>query len=116
MILGETSVIGLSTHTIDQVDAAMAQPLSYVAIGPVFGTTTKDTGYDAVGLEVVQRTVERARRRNVPTIAIGGITLDTAPDVLRVGAASVAVINDLLAGGRPEARVRAYLDRLMRPT
>lgn len=116
MILGEASFIGLSTHTIDQVDAAMAQPVSYVAIGPVFGTTTKDTSYHAVGLDLVRRTVERARPHNVPTIAIGGITIDTAPDVLRAGAASVAVISDLLAGGSPEARVRAYLDRLMRPT
>ena len=47
-----------------------------------------------------------------PLVAIGGITLETAASVIAAGAASVAVIGDLLAGGRPEARVRAYLERL----
>src|SRR5262249_23329225 len=70
MILGETSVIGLSTHTIDQVDAAMAQPLSYVAIGPVFGTTTKDTASHAVGLHVMHPPAQPPRRQNLPTLPL----------------------------------------------
>jgi thiamine-phosphate pyrophosphorylase len=56
----------------------------------------------------------RAAEQGVPLVAIGGITLDCAEAVLAQGAASVAVIGDLLAGADPEARVRAYLSRLSR--
>ena len=56
----------------------------------------------------------RARHAELPLVAIGGITLDTAPAVIEAGAASVAVISDLLAGNDPERRVRAYLERISR--
>jgi thiamine-phosphate pyrophosphorylase len=111
-LLGNTACIGLSTHTIAQIEAASGQPIDYLAIGPVFGTATKATGYDAVGLERVGQAAARAGAANLPLVAIGGITLDRAPDVLRAGAQSVAVISDLLSTGDPRARVRAYLDRL----
>src|SRR6266545_1526192 len=52
--LGPDAVIGLSTHTPEQVEAALRQPISYLAIGPVFGTATKETGYTAIGLERVR--------------------------------------------------------------
>jgi thiamine-phosphate pyrophosphorylase len=86
--------------------------VDYLAIGPVFGTATKATGYAAIGLDLVGRAAARARERGLPLVAIGGITLETAPDVIRAGASSVAVISDLVATRDPEARVRAYLDRL----
>jgi thiamine-phosphate pyrophosphorylase len=111
-MLGNTARIGLSTHTVGQIEAASGQPIDYLAIGPVFGTATKATGYDAVGLERVGQASVRARAANLPLVAIGGITLDRALDVLRAGAQSVAVIADLLSTGDPHARVRAYLDRL----
>ena len=113
-ILGETAVIGLSTHTIDQVDAAASLPVDYIAVGPIFGTATKATGVEPVGTGLVERASARLRaaRVNRPIVAIGGITLERAPDVLRAGAASVAVISDLLATGDPESRVRAYLNAL----
>jgi thiamine-phosphate pyrophosphorylase len=110
--LGPDAVIGLSTHTTEQIDAALAQPISYLAIGPVFGTTTKATGYEAVGLSRVRDAATRAGAHNVPVVAIGGITLDLAPSVLEAGAASVAVITDLLATRDPEQRTRDYLQRL----
>jgi len=113
-IVGAGAVVGLSTHTTAQIEGAVAQPITYVAIGPVFGTTTKSTGYDAVGLAAVRLAAERARERRLPVVAIGGITLETAPHVIEAGAASVAVIGDLLSGGDPERRVRAYVERLSR--
>ncbi len=111
-IVGERAIVGLSTHTTAQIESAIAQPVSYVAIGPVFGSVTKATGYNAVGLDAVRAAAARAATRGLPVVAIGGITLDTAPAVLGAGAASVAVIGDLLATGQPEARVRAYVERL----
>ena len=90
----------------------MQQPVTYVAVGPVFGTVTKATGYDAVGLEMVRAAADMARSASLPLVAIGGITLETAASVLEAGAASVAVIGDLLAAGDPEARARAFVRRL----
>ncbi len=121
-LLGPAALIGLSTHADDadhdpdedtdgdQVGAALQQPLSYLAIGPVYDTRTKNTGRAAIGTATVRRTATRAG--HLPVVAIGGITLATAPEVIAAGAAAVAVIADLLAGGDPAARVRAYLDLL----
>ena len=113
-VVGTVSIVGLSTHTIEQVERAVGQPVSYLAIGPVFGTATKATGFDAIGLGRVRDAARRATARDLPLVAIGGITLDNAASVLEAGAASVAVISDLLATGDPEGRVRAYLERLSR--
>ena len=105
-IVGPAAIVGLSSHTVKQIDRAVREPVSYVAIGPVFDTGTKATGYEAVGLDT--RAVRRstAKARGLPLVAIGGITLDRAPLVLDAGAQSVAVITDLLTHGDPTARVR----------
>ena len=105
-VIGREKILGLSTHTPAQWNAAVGTPISYLAIGPVFGSSTKHTGYTAVGLDVVSAAAAAPHR--LPVVAIGGITLDNARSVIDAGAASVAVISDLLAGD-PEARVRAFL-------
>src|SRR5262249_55234244 len=101
-ILGEPAIVGWSTHTPAQLDASFAEPISYVAVGPVFATTTKSTGYEALGLARVRDAAARAARPGIPLVAIGGITLDRAESVLAQGAAAVAVISDLLVTGDPE--------------
>jgi thiamine-phosphate pyrophosphorylase len=111
-VVGPEAIVGLSTHTLEQVEAAASGPVSYIAVGPVFGTTTKDTGYTAVGLELI--TAAAARAGAVPIVGIGGIDLDRAPAVLAAGAASVAVISDLLTPD-PTARIRQYIELLGAP-
>jgi thiamine-phosphate pyrophosphorylase len=111
-VAGDDLIVGLSTHTPGQLDAALVQPISYVAIGPVFHTRTKPTALSDLGLEPVRRAAARARERQLPLVAIGGVTLETAADLIRAGATTVAVISDLLADGDPAGRVRAYLARL----
>ena len=111
-VIGEHAALGLSTHTTAQLESAVREPVTYVAIGPVFGTTTKATGYDAVGLDLVRRASAIAAPSGLPVVAIGGITLENAPDIIVSGAASVAVITDLLVGGDPTARARAFLEQL----
>ena len=110
-IVGGNAIVGLSTHTMEQVRAASRLPVDYIAVGPVFDTASKETGYHAVGLPLVREA--RAFLDNaglqLPLVAIGGITLDTAAAVIAAGAASVAVISDLLSTGDPAARVREYL-------
>jgi len=110
-ILGPDACVGLSTHTLVQIDAGLLAPVDYLAIGPVFGTVTKATGYEPIGLPAVAGAARRIQGAR-PLVAIGGITLDCAPGVLAAGARSVAVISDLWTGGDPRARVRQYVDRL----
>ena len=109
-LLGEGAIVGLSTHTVAQVEGALREPISYVAVGPVFGTRTKDTGYVAVGLELVGAAAQLAG--TMPVVAIGGITLENARSVIDAGAAAVAVISDLLRGNDPRGRTQAFLQRL----
>jgi len=113
-ILGGFATIGLSTHSLDQARAAARAPINYIAVGPVFGTSTKATGYHAVGTALVSDVREMLDKEgmDLPIVAIGGITLERAPDVIRAGAASVAIISDLLSGGDPAVRVREFLKAL----
>ena len=110
-IVGERGLVGVSTHTTAQIESAIAEPISYLAIGPIFGTGTKDTGYQPVGLDAVRRASAIAKRAAVRLVAIGGITLDRAPEVIEAGADSVAIISDLLIG-HPESRARAFISAL----
>jgi thiamine-phosphate pyrophosphorylase len=105
-------VIGLSTHTPAQMEAAVQQPVSYVAVGPVFGTATKATGHEPIGLDRVRAAAVRTAERDLPLVAIGGITLDRAPALIDAGAQAVAVISDLLVTRDPSSRVRQFLEAL----
>jgi len=109
-LAGPDVLVGLSTHTLAQIEAGLREPVSYLAVGPVYGTATKETGYAAVGLDLVREAARRAG--TLPVVAIGGITLERAPEVIAAGAAAVAVISDLVAGGDPEARARAFVAAL----
>jgi thiamine-phosphate pyrophosphorylase len=108
-VAGPGVLVGVSTHDETQLAAAIATSADYIAVGPIYGTATKDTGYTARGLDLVRRAAAIAGR---PVVAIGGITLARAPEVVAAGAASVAVISDLLTSGDPAARVRAFLQCL----
>jgi thiamine-phosphate pyrophosphorylase len=107
-ILGSDSVIGLSTHSPEQAAAACAAPIDYLAIGPVFATSSKRSPNPVVGLDGVARAAALAHAAALPIVAIGGITLPTASSVIAAGADAVAVISDLVAGDVP-GRARDYL-------
>jgi len=111
VVLGGAAMVGWSTHTHQQVAAALDQPITYLAIGPVYTTQSKATGFDAVGLDGVAAAAHQARAAGCPVVAIGGITLDAAPRVVAAGADAVAVIGDLIVSD-PARRVRQFLDAL----
>ena len=98
-------VVGVSTHTREQVQEALQTTADYLAIGPVFDTTTKgrDPG-PVVGVSGVRDAAQATDLQKRPLVAIGGITLDQARALIGAGATSVAVISDLLA---PDWRTRA---------
>jgi thiamine-phosphate pyrophosphorylase len=97
-LLGPKAVVGYSTHNIEQAIEASKLPIDYLAIGPIFTTSTKSDTAPVLGLEGL-RTV-RQTIGDLPLVAIGGITQANAPNVIQAGADSVAVISALLA--RPE--------------
>jgi len=107
-VLGGTAWIGVSTHGEQQIAEAVSGTASYIAVGPIFATSTKETGYTARGLHLVRHAAAAGR----PVVAIGGITLERAPDVIRAGASAVAVISELLGGEDPETRTRQFLAAL----
>jgi len=107
LVVGPAAIVGVSTHDPAQVAAAAATDASYIAVGPVYGTSTKDTGYSARGLDLVRL----ASRSGRPVVAIGGITLERVPEVIAAGATSVAIISDLLRDD-PASMVRRYRERL----
>jgi thiamine-phosphate pyrophosphorylase len=113
-IMGPDAVVGLSTHTTAQLTAAVREPVTYVAIGPVFATTSKSTGYDALGLDAVRAAAAIARAAHLPLVAIGGITFEHGRAVIDAGATSVAVISDLLLTADPTQRTREFVTRLSR--
>lgn len=91
-ILGLEKIIGLSTHSIEQFQAALHTSADYLAVGPVYTTSTKENPSPVVGLELVTAAKALADR---PLVAIGGITIARAPAVIQAGADSVAVISAL---------------------
>lgn len=109
-LVGAAMLVGVSTHTTEQIDEALAGPADYVAVGPVFSTVTKDTGYAPRGLEMVRFAAGRGK----PVVAIGGVTVENAAAVIAAGATSVAIISDLLSDADPGARVRHCLELLKR--
>jgi len=97
-LLGADRLIGLSTHTDEQVVLANSVGADYVAIGPVFATATKRNPEPVIALEGVAR----ARRlTSKHLVAIGGISLASAKEVVAAGADSVAVVGAILSTGRP---------------
>jgi len=99
-IVGEKLWVGVSTHNPEQVRAEASGSADYVAVGPVFATSSKANPDPVIGLEGV-----RAARRltQKPLVAIGGITRENCCSVLDAGADAVAVISDLLDNPRKSA-------------
>lgn len=102
--------IGRSTHTLDQAQRTRDEPVAYVAFGPLFGSTSKATGYEARGLDALGE-VARAVAP-LPLVAIGGIDAGGAGRALRAGARGVAVIGAVAGADDPEAATRALVDAL----
>ena len=93
-ILGPDAVIGFSTHNADQLRAAAAEPVDYLALGPIFRTHSKENPDPVVGLDNLRAWRSLTSR---PLVAIGGITRLNSASVLAAGADSVAIISDLPA-------------------
>lgn len=92
-ILGPGAIIGFSTHDPEQARLAAQMPVDYLAIGPIFATSTKLASHPSVGLNGLR--VVRQAVGTIPLVAIGGITLENSQAVLDAGADAIAVVSDL---------------------
>lgn len=102
-------LVGLSTHTLEQVRESRARPVDYIAFGPVFGTASKTSEYAPRGLDRLREAVALAGR---PVVAIGGISAANAPDVRACGAVAAALISAIADASDPAEATR-YLGALL---
>jgi thiamine-phosphate pyrophosphorylase len=105
------AIYGISTHNLDQTRAAIQRDPTYIAVGPAFTTATKAHEPPA-GLEFVAEAAHLSEEAGIPAVAIGGITLDTIDQVLRLGVHRVAVASAILASNDPAEAVRQFAERL----
>jgi thiamine-phosphate pyrophosphorylase len=99
--------VGVSTHNLNQLREADATSADYIAVGPIFPTSTKENPDPVVGLDLLRAARQLTRK---PLVAIGGVTVESAAEVFAAGADSLAVIKDLArAGNGLRERVREYL-------
>ena len=108
-VVGENMWIGASTHNLEQFRQAAATSADYIAVGPIFPTTSKANPDPIVGLDLLRQVRSLTGK---PIVAIGGITLDRAASVIAAGADSVAVIRDVLCAAKPGEQARRYLETL----
>jgi thiamine-phosphate pyrophosphorylase len=110
-LLGEQAIIGISTHNREQFLEAQSAPINYVALGPIFETSTKESANKPLGVEFLR---EVACERRHPLVAIGGICLENAMEIWRAGADSIAVISDITKSGDPARRIEEFLKKRKR--
>ncbi|HVS74025.1 MAG TPA: thiamine phosphate synthase [Candidatus Acidoferrales bacterium] len=104
-VLGPGKWVGVSTHSLEQVRRAAESTADYIAVGPIFPTTTKANPDAVVGTALIR---EARGVTEKPVVAIGGITLETAPQALAAGADSLVVISDIWRAPDPRARIEQY--------
>jgi thiamine-phosphate pyrophosphorylase len=110
-ILGPDKWVGVSTHSLEQLDAADKTSANYIAFGPIFPTSSKENPDPVVGLELLR---EARKHTHKPLVAIGGITLERAADAFHAGADSLAVARDLIVSENPAARAQLFFREAMR--
>jgi thiamine-phosphate pyrophosphorylase len=108
-VAGPGKWVGVSTHNLAQFRAAAATSADYIAVGPIFSTSTKANPDPVVGTEFIRQVRELTDKA---IVAIGGITLDRAAGVIEAGADGVAVGSDILGAADPGARARQYIEML----
>lgn len=106
MIRAAGLMLGISTHSKEELDIALAARPDYIALGPIYETTLKKMPFAPQGLG---RIAEWKARIDCQLVAIGGITLERSPAVFAAGADSIAVVSDVIAAPDPDARVRDWL-------
>lgn len=110
--LRERLIVGLSTHTLEQVEASRSRPVDYVAFGPVFGTRSKTSSHAPRGLQALEEAVRASAH---PVVAIGGVTRETLDSVRATGVVAVAVISAIAGREDPAKATRELVEAFGTP-
>ncbi len=108
-VMGRDRLVGVSTHNLEQFERAAASSADYIAVGPIYDTSTKANPDPVVGVDLLRRVRGLSDK---PVVAIGGITLEHAAAVIEAGADSIAVISGILRASDPGQRARQYIKTL----
>jgi thiamine-phosphate pyrophosphorylase len=108
-VVGPLKWTGVSTHNVEQFRRAAESSADYIAFGPIFSTTSKDNPDAVVGTEMLRQVRSITSK---PIVAIGGITLERAREVIEAGADSAAVISGIMKAKKPGAQARQYREML----
>jgi hydroxymethylpyrimidine kinase/phosphomethylpyrimidine kinase/thiamine-phosphate diphosphorylase len=103
--------LGISAHSYAEVSRTIAYKPSYIAIGPIYNTTSKDVAFASQGLNALSRW---RRTLPYPMVAIGGITMQRMPEVLATGVDGIAVISDILQAKEPVTKAKAWQETYTR--
>lgn len=107
--LMKDKIIGVSTHSFDQVEKAVAEGADYIGVGPIFETTTKKHRGKLVGLDLL---IKIRNKCPIPYVAIGGIGKDNIFSIAKTGCTRAAVISDIMLAPDIEKRCRAIKEHL----
>lgn len=110
-LVGSDSIIGLSTHSMEQLKSAIEVNPTYIAVGPAFDTTTKPHEKTA-GLGYIASALSVLKEQGIPGVTIGGITLENLPELIAVGVDRIAVCSAILAADDPVERTGAFAELL----
>lgn len=110
-LVGEEMIIGLSTHSPAQAEAAVRSGVDYIGVGPIFATKTKKDVCEPVGLEYLEYVVKNIR---LPFVAIGGIKEHNIAEVSHRGASCIALVTEIVGVEDIGAKVRALRSVLSR--
>ncbi|WP_172254994.1 thiamine phosphate synthase [Saccharibacillus deserti] len=102
-------IIGISTHAIEEALLAQEQGADYIGAGPVYATQTKADVVDPVGLSYIREVAERI---SIPFVAIGGIKLGNADEVIRAGASRLCAVSEIVGSADPAEACRAFIRKL----
>ena len=106
VVAGPNKLVGVSTHNLEQFECATATSADYIAVGPIFSTSSKANPDAVVGLDFLRKVRTLTDK---PLVAIGGITLERAAAAIEAGADSVAVISGILSASDPAERAKQYI-------
>ena len=108
-LMGPDKSVGVSTHNLEQFERAAASSADYVAVGPIFSTSSKANPDPVVGVDLLRKLRVLTEK---PIVAIGGITLERAAEVMEAGADSIAVISGIVSAGDPGEQAKQYIKTL----
>jgi len=104
-ILGKKKIIGLTVHNLKEARQAQRWGADYIGVAPVFPTSTKSDAAKAVGIKLIR---EIKRRINIPVVALGGVNLSNARDIIRAGAGGLCAISAVVSKKDVRAEIRKY--------